>query len=125
VVPVRVKDAVGRFGEDVAVRFLEDAGFRVLERNWRSPIRELPGELDIVARDGDVIVVCEVKTRSGRGFGSPAEAVTWKKQAQVRKLARAWLSANDVGFAADIRFDVLGVLRGTDGVSVEHLRAAF
>lgn len=123
-VRVRVKDAVGRFGEDVAVRFLEEAGFLVLERNWCSKLRELPGELDIVARDGDVLVVCEVKTRSGTGFGAPSEAVTWAKQRQVRKLARAWLAEHPVGLA-DIRFDVVGVLRGRDGVSVDHLRAAF
>ena len=69
---VRAKDALGRYGEDVAARHLLSEGFVVLDRNWRCDV----GEIDIVARDGDTLVVCEVKTRSGTGFGSPLEAVT-------------------------------------------------
>ena len=119
---MRVKDAVGKFGEDVAVAHLERAGVRVLARNWRC--RE--GELDIVARDGDVLVFCEVKTRSGTSFGSPAEAVTSVKGERLRTLAARWLCEEDDGRAATecstIRFDVVGVVRGRDGVSVEHLR---
>jgi putative endonuclease len=120
---VRVKDAVGKFGEDVAVTHLERAGVRVLARNWRC--RE--GELDIVARDGDVLVFCEVKTRSGAQFGSPAEAVTTAKGERLRAVAARWLSEHlggDDGATgcSTIRFDVVGVLRGRDGVSVEHLR---
>ena len=64
---MKVKDALGRFGEDVAARHLERAGLVLVERNWRC--RE--GEIDIVARDGAVLVFCEVKTRSRPGFGSP------------------------------------------------------
>ena len=60
---MRAKDAVGRYGEDVAARHLTEAGLVVLARNWRC--RE--GEIDIVARDGDVLVVCEVKTRREHG----------------------------------------------------------
>ena len=70
VVPVRAKDAVGRYGEDVAVRHLTEAGLVVLERNWRC--RE--GEIDIVARDGDVLVVCEVKTRRSTAYGDTARS---------------------------------------------------
>ena len=66
----RAKDAVGR-GEDVAVRLPGAARAGVLDRNWRCA----DGELDVVAVDGDALVVCEVKTRSGTGFGEPAEAV--------------------------------------------------
>jgi putative endonuclease len=120
---VRVKDAVGRFGEDVAVAHLERSGVRVLARNLRC--RE--GELDIVARDGDVLVFCEVKTRSGTAFGGPAEAVTTAKGERLRVLAARWLSEEGTGEqaasgCATIRFDVVGVLRRRDGVTVEHLR---
>ena len=66
------RSALGSYGERVAVRALTDAGFSVLDRNWRCR----DGELDVVARDGDALVFCEVKTRTGTGFGHPAEAVT-------------------------------------------------
>ena len=66
------KDELGRRGEDEAVRYLEQRGLVVLSRNWRCR----DGELDVVAVDGDRLVVCEVKTRSGTRFGEPAEAVT-------------------------------------------------
>ena len=72
---MRVKDAVGRFGEQVAVEHLQDAGVTILDRNWRC--RE--GELDIVARDGDTLVFVEVKTRSSSAFGLPAGAVSARK----------------------------------------------
>ncbi len=64
---MRAKDAVGRYGEEVAARFLLDAGLTVLERNWRCR----GGELDIVATDGSALVFVEVKTRSSARFGSP------------------------------------------------------
>lgn len=115
---MRAKDAVGRYGEDVAARHLVDAGLQVLERNWRCP----HGEIDIVARDGEVLVVCEVKTRSGTGYGSPAEAVTRDKARRLRRLAAAWLAAHDVR-PAGVRIDVVAVLRSPRGsATVEHLR---
>ena len=82
---MRAKDALGRYGEDVAARHLAEAGLVVLERNWRC--RE--GEIDIVARDGDVLVVCEVKTRRDTAYGSPLEAVTPRKAARLRRARRA------------------------------------
>lgn len=121
---MRVKDAVGRFGEDLAVRELEAAGMVVLERNWRCRERELPGEIDVIARDGRDLVVCEVKTRSGTAFGTPAEAVTRDKQVRLRRLGAAWLRESGLRVAA-IRFDVVGVVRDRDGVTVEHIRGAF
>ena len=68
---MRAKDAVGRRGEQWAAERLEELGWTVLDRNWRGHA----GELDIVALDGDELVLVEVKTRTGRGFGRPAEAV--------------------------------------------------
>ncbi len=118
---MRVKDAVGRFGEDVAVRHLEDAGLIIVERNWRC--RE--GEIDIVARDGPVLVFCEVKTRSGVGFGHPAEAVDRAKAARIRRLAVRWLAEHRPG-PADLRFDVVCVARSrTAPLRIDHLRGAF
>jgi putative endonuclease len=120
---MRAKDAVGRFGEQVAVRYLLDAGLVVLTRNWRCPA----GELDIVAREGDVLVICEVKTRSSADFGRPAEAVTSSKASRLRRLAACYLDAQRQGgagrFWPHIRFDVVSVLRSDAGAAeVEHLR---
>jgi putative endonuclease len=118
---VAAKDGVGKYGERVAVRHLEDAGFEILARNWRCR----DGEIDIVARDRDVLVICEVKTRSGLGYGLPAEAITRKKADRLRRLACAWLREHPAG-GADVRFDVVSVVRAQRGAAaVEHLRAAF
>jgi putative endonuclease len=122
---MRVKDAVGRFGEQTAARHLEAAGLRILDRNWRLASGELRGELDLVAREGDALVVVEVKTRSGTGYGSPAEAVTGDKARRIRRLAVAWLAAHPGQGHASIRFDVVSVVRAAGGVTVEHLRGAF
>jgi putative endonuclease len=116
---VRAKDALGRYGEDVAARHLQSEGFVVLDRNWRCDV----GEIDIVARDGDTLVVCEVKTRSGTGFGSPLEAVTTTKAARLRRLAACWLGSHDV-HPRQIRIDVVGVLSGRGAPTVEHVRGA-
>lgn len=83
------KDGVGRYGERVALRHVVSRGWQVLDTNWRGK----DGELDIVALDGDVLVVIEVKTRSGHGFGHPAEAVTPRKLARIKRLTGQWLTA--------------------------------
>ncbi|MFC4629838.1 YraN family protein [Promicromonospora alba] len=82
------KDGVGRYGERVALRHVVSRGWQVLDTNWRGK----DGELDIVALDGDVLVVIEVKTRSGHGFGHPAEAVTPRKLARIKRLTGQWLT---------------------------------
>jgi putative endonuclease len=121
VVVVRAKDAVGRYGEDVAARHLLDAGLEILARNWRC--RE--GEIDIVAREHGALVFCEVKTRSSELFGLPAEAVTRRKADRLRRLAYLWLQDNPQR-VSDIRFDVVSVLRSSAGAAaVDHIRAAF
>jgi putative endonuclease len=119
--PTDHRSALGCYGERVAVRALTDAGLLVLDRNWRCR----DGELDVVARDGDALVFCEVKTRRGTGFGSPAEAVTPAKRRRLRLLARAWLAEHD-HHAPDLRFDVVGVHVLPSGPArVTHLRNAF
>lgn len=114
------KDALGAHGEDLAAAHLIDAGLTVLDRNWRCSI----GELDIVAREGNTLVFCEVKTRRSNAFGDPAEAVTWQKVRKLRQLAGQWLSDHDE-HAREIRFDVIAVLAGSGRpATVRHLRAA-
>ncbi|MQA87066.1 MAG: YraN family protein [Streptosporangiales bacterium] len=116
---MRGKDLLGSHGEDAAARYLVGLGFEILDRNWSCA----EGELDIVARDGGVLVVCEVKTRSGLGFGAPVEAVTVAKARRLRRLAALWLAAHPAGYS-DIRFDVVGVVAiPGENTRIEHLRA--
>lgn len=117
---------MGRYGERVAERHLADAGLTILARNWRCPA----GELDLVARDGAVLVFCEVKTRSSTDFGDPAEAVIRTKATRIRGLALRWLAEQrDLGGSAfwpELRFDVVSVVRQRSGAaSVRHVRGAF
>lgn len=112
---------LGTRGEDLAADYLTGTGLVVLSRNWRC--RE--GELDLVATDRERLIVCEVKTRSGTGYGEPSEAVTAVKAARIRRITASWLRAHRVGWC-EIRFDVLAVLWPPDGpITVEHLRGAF
>jgi len=116
------RSAVGRYGEDVAVRHLSESGMEVLARNWRCEL----GEIDVVARDGSTVVVCEVKTRRGLDYGTPLEAVTARKMARLRRLAARWVAewaAESGQHPPDVRIDVVSVLvRRQGGALVEHLR---
>jgi putative endonuclease len=96
--------ALGSAGEDAAVRWYEERGYRVVARNWRCRI----GELDLVVARDDLLVICEVKTRAGPAFGGGYEAVTAKKQAKLRAVAEAFLGATKVR-PNSIRFDVASV----------------
>jgi putative endonuclease len=118
---VRAKDAVGAYGEAVAVRRLEDAGYTVLDRNWRCRA----GELDVVAVRGGVVVFVEVKCRRSFAFGGPASGVTPAKAERVRALAALWLDAHGLA-EAEVRFDVVAVERPRRGAAlVEHHEGAF
>jgi putative endonuclease len=117
----RATDAVGAYGERVAVRALTAAGMHLLDRNWRCAT----GELDIVARDAETIVFCEVKTRRGGRFGTPAEAVRPAKVRRLRALAAMWLTTHPQ-FHGEVRFDVVSVWPQPAGpATVDHLRGAF
>ncbi len=114
--------ALGAWGEDVAVQHLQGRGYVVLARNWRC--RE--GELDVVAQRGGLLVFVEVKTRSGAGYGEPAEAVTALKARRIRLLAARWLVDCRPSGSFDLRFDVVGVVRQPSGPpAVTHLQGCF
>lgn len=100
-----IRRQVGRRGEDLAAQWLVERGMTVLERNWRCA----EGELDIVARTGDgVVVVCEVKCRTGLGYGDPLEAITYDKVRRLRQLAGIW--ARQHGLRRRMRIDAIGIL---------------
>jgi putative endonuclease len=119
----------GRRGEAVAAELLQRAGYRVLERNFRT--RE--GEIDLIAARRGTLVFCEVKALIARpggpsaGPAHPLEAVGPAKRAQVRRVARVWLASHARPAARELRFDVVGVTLSPAGelLRVEHVEGAF
>ncbi len=112
------KDVLGRQGEQLAAEYLQRAGYRILDRNWRCA----DGEIDIVAAERRTLVVCEVKTRSGTRYGTPLEAITRQKRNRLRRLAVRWVIAHGLLFD-EVRVDVIGVLRDAAGeLALEHVR---
>jgi putative endonuclease len=106
--------------ERVAEKSLVEAGYRILERNFRAA----QGELDFVAEENGVVAFVEVKGRRGLGFGSPGEAVTLEKQRRIFRAAEAWLSRRAAAPRA-CRFDVVSILDAGGERKVEILRNAF
>lgn len=112
---------LGERGEDAAAAYLERIGITIVERNWRCP----SGEIDIVGLDGDVLVLCEVKTRKGVGKGTPEDAVTPAKQKRYQRLASAYVQFAGLE-QVEIRFDVITLLvLAEDRALLRHHRAAF
>ncbi len=112
------RQALGAYGESVAARHLVEQGMVVLDRNWRCEA----GEIDLVLRDGNVLVVCEVKTRSSVDFGTPHEAIGDAKLDRLRRLAMCWQAERGLA-VPDVRIDLVAVLRPRRGPStVEHVR---
>jgi putative endonuclease len=117
------KQQLGVRGEDLACAELERQGMTVLERNWRCRL----GEIDIVAAEtgenGLTLVFCEVKCRTGLGFGHPLEAITFGKMRTLRQLAALWMREHNVK-ASTIRLDAIGVvLIPGQRPSVTHVKA--
>ncbi len=117
------KKQIGVRGEDLACAELERQGMQVLERNWRCRL----GEIDIVAAEADAtgltLVFCEVKCRSGLGFGHPLEAITFTKMQTLRQLAAVWMREHRMK-ASSIRLDAIGiVLAPGQEPSLTHVRA--
>jgi putative endonuclease len=116
---------LGRRGEEVAAQHLRRRGFEIVERNYRTRW----GELDVVAFDGDTLVFCEVKTRRiAPGGPRPFDSLHPRKRAQVRMMARQWLSARaGRRFASRLRFDAIAVTFDPGGelAGLEHMEGAF
>jgi putative endonuclease len=110
----------GAWGEELALRYLTQQGYELVERNYRTRY----GELDLILRHEDTLVFVEVKLRRGLGFGDPLEAVTPRKQAAIRALAERYLSDRKPDFEA-IRFDVVGILVGDGTRRIVHVEDAF
>ena len=116
-----LRERVGHAGENAALHHLKEHGFRILARDWRSRI----GQIDIVAEDGETLVIVEVKARRGVGFGLPEEAVDARKRQKLRMLMETYRSATKRQ-KQPCRIDVLGLLLD-DHLAVtrcEHIRDA-
>jgi len=111
---------LGTEGEDLAVRFLKEKGYRIIARNYKTYF----GEIDIIAKDGNTIVFIEVKTRTDVSFGYPFEAVHRKKIQKIKKLALLYLKKQ--GEELPVRFDVLSIFCLDNGKKeIEHIKDAF
>ena len=106
--------STGNAGEDVAAEYLNKLGYKILERN----LRLFCGEIDILAEDKRTIVICEVKTVRGAGFGLAQELVRYKKQEKLKLLARALEQSYPT---RTIRIDVIGVDCSSGEAKIEHI----
>jgi putative endonuclease len=114
------KRLLGQRGEAIAARHLTGLGMEVIDRNWRCDA----GEIDLVLRDGRVLVVCEVKTRTSTAYGAPLEAIDQRKLDRLRRLAARWLRVHDC-HPDDVRIDMVGVLAPPGlPVEIEHVEGA-
>ncbi|MFE2558580.1 YraN family protein [Streptomyces sp. NPDC059352] len=108
--------ALGQYGEELAARRLTATGMRILARNWRCG---RTGEIDIVARDGDTLVICEVKTRRHGTYEHPMAAVTPTKAERLRRLADCWLDHSGTPApAGGVRVDLIGIVLPHKGAPV-------
>lgn len=112
------KRKIGTDYELVAAEYLKKKGYTILERNYRNP----HGEIDIIARDGDTIVFCEIKYRAGKRYGDPLEAVDARKQRRISKVALYYTAGSKAPQNVFYRFDVIGI--HGDG-RIEHIENAF
>jgi putative endonuclease len=110
----------GKIGEDLAARFLEQNGFKIIERNYRFE----RGEIDLIAEEGEELVFIEVKMRRSPVFGAPEDAVTEEKQEQVHTVADGYLFEHNIDNRL-CRFDVVAIEFKNEKADIRHLRNAF
>lgn len=108
---------LGKWGEDLAASYLEEQGYEILERDWKSGHHDL----DIVARDENSLVIVEVKTRRNRLFGDPEEAIDYKKRLSLQSAANHYVKSHRT--KAPVRIDVISIV-GTIGNTpeIDHIK---
>ncbi|MEW6388268.1 MAG: YraN family protein [Thermodesulfobacteriota bacterium] len=111
---------LGASGEDLAAQALKKQGYKIVERNYRTPL----GEIDLIARHRGTLVFIEVKTRRSTRFGPPQDAVSPAKQARLRKLADYYLKQKRLG-EIQARFDVVAITLKEEGPQIEIIQEAF
>lgn len=114
------RQQLGETGEDLAAAALKKQGYKILERNYRTPL----GEIDLIARHQGYLVFLEVKTRRSVRFGAPAEAVSPAKQARLKRLADYYVKVKRLG-EVKVRFDVVGIFISEGQPLIEVIKGAF
>lgn len=109
----------GKLGEEIAANYLIGKGYEILERNWRN----IHKEIDIIAKDGECLVIVEVKARQTDKYGNPDIAVTRKKQRMLIAAANAYLFRSNLDI--DTRFDVISIVFKDGEPVIEHIEDAF
>ena len=110
---------LGKRGEELATQYLTEKGYEILERNWRNKHKEI----DIIAKDGECLVIVEVKTRQTDEYGDPDIAVTRQKQWRLISAANAYVFQNKLDI--DARFDIISIVFHDDEPIIEHIEDAF
>ena len=112
---------LGNIGESLAVKYLRKQGYGILIKNFRTRI----GEIDIIAQKSNMIIFIEVKTRISFQYGCPAEAVGYRKQCKLKKVAEGYLTQKN-SWNSPCRFDVIEVIAATDkSYRIHHIKNAF
>ena len=110
---------LGKFGEELAVEFLQKNGYDILETNWTFQ----KAEIDIIAQKGNILAVVEVKTRSSIEFGLPQDFVKPKKIQLLVKAVNEYVISNDLD--VEVRFDIIAVYKEDKTYKIEHIDDAF
>jgi len=110
---------LGKQGENIAVRYLRSKGYRILEQNWRFG----KNEIDIIAEEGEYLVIVEVKTRQTNKFGEPETFVNKQKQRLLIRAANVYINYKNI--QKETRFDIIGILLKNNKARIKHLVDAF
>ena len=110
---------LGKMGEELAVNYLIEKGYEILERNWRN----IHKEVDIIAMDAPDLVIVEVKTRQSDEYGEPDLAVTKRKQRMLIAAANAYITRNKLD--VETRFDIISIILKDSEPVIEHIEDAF
>ncbi|MTE26176.1 YraN family protein [Winogradskyella ouciana] len=110
---------LGKKGEQLAVNYLANNNYEIVERNYRFD----KAEVDIIAQKGDILAIIEVKTRSTIDFGNPQDFVKPKQIKNLVKAVHEYVTENDLD--VEVRFDIIAILKEKKGFKIEHLENAF
>jgi putative endonuclease len=113
------KKSFGKQGEDLAVEYLEEEGYQILERNWS--FRHV--EVDIIAKFHEFLVIVEVKTRKGNSWGEPYTAVDYRKQRSLIFAAERYIFSHNLDL--EVRFDIVSIILDGNRTALEHVKEAF
>lgn len=110
---------LGKKGETLAVQYLQQRGYSILDVNWRYK----KTELDIIATYKNLLIIVEVKTRSNDSFGFPEEAVNFAKQKRIFIATEQYLSIKNINL--EVQYDIISILNNNNSFSIEHYQDAF